>query len=76
MNAFDDWARTPEITNLLGKIADLAGKCQETAIDCQRLARDKLATYRLELEQMEQGRRLLASLSSTDGGPRFIDRRP
>jgi hypothetical protein len=74
--AFDAWARSPEILDLQERIAELVGQCHEVAADCERMARNRLAAYRTELAQMEQGRRLLKSFATACENPRFVDERP
>ncbi|HUU45413.1 MAG TPA: hypothetical protein VM118_06730 [Acidobacteriota bacterium] len=74
--AFDDWARTPEIIDLQEKIAKLVAECHQAAVDCGRLVQDRLAAYRVELADMDKGRRLLASFTFAGEGPRYVDKRP
>lgn len=74
--AFDNWARTPEILDLKAKIAALVGECHRVAADCERIVQDKLAAYRVELAEMGRGRRLLASMALAAEGPRFVDKCP
>ena len=74
--ALDDWARTPEIIGLQKKITRLVADCHRAAVDCERLVQDKLAACRVELAQMGQGRRLLATLALSEAIPRYVDQRP
>jgi hypothetical protein len=74
--AFADWARSPEVRSILDEISGLIMRSQSLVAECLRIARAKRVEYQHELGQMNQGRRLFASMTPTENGPRFLDARP
>jgi len=73
---FCEWTQAPEVVGVVDKITDMVGRCREVVAECERLAGQRLAAYRRELDAMGQGRRLLAGMAAGDLTPRFLDERP
>lgn len=72
---FNEWMLQPDVRGLLDQISELVSHSQATINDCIRIARQKRSEFQRELGQMDQGRRLYASMSPPESGPRFLDAR-
>ncbi|MBI5868493.1 MAG: hypothetical protein HZB43_09430 [candidate division Zixibacteria bacterium] len=72
---FSSWMQEQDVRGLLDQITGLVTHSQGTINECIQIARAKRTEFQRELGQMDQGRRLYASMSPPEGGPRFLDAR-
>ena len=73
---FAGWIRTTEVRDILDEISGLITRSQGIVTECLKIAHAKRTAYKRELDQMEQGRRLFATMAPPEAGPRFLDARP
>lgn len=72
---FAGWVSNAEVREVLDEISGLVTQSQDVVTECLRLAQLKRTAYQRELNQMGQGKRLLATMSPPESGPRFLDAR-